>query len=320
LVENFSGVCIKVVFIYGPTASGKSDLALKIAQKTEAAIINSDSLQFYSELQVGSARPSAQELAAYEHYMFGTQSVAEPLTAGQFTKKVLSLLNKIKDRKKLTVVVGGSGFYTYSLITGMFEVPAVDEDLKKSIQNELKTENGPERLLAEIKAIDPQTFEKLHANDHYRIGRAVEILRSSGKRVSDLLELKKKNQINFPYPFLEVILEVDRSVLLQRIQQRTQNILKGGILQELMSLQRTIGVNYPAMQSVGYKQALLHLQNQNFDDKNINFEQLATEIVQATMRLAKKQKTWNQRELHGSMLRYDFQDHEIILKTIVDWL
>ncbi len=274
-------------------------------------------MQFYNQLSVGSARPNQSELVGFENYMFGTQSIDEPLTAGQFTKKVLNLLKELETRKKLTVIVGGSGFYTYSLITGMYDNPVGDSKLKDSIETELRSEGGAERLLSEIKEKDFETYKKLHVNDHYRIGRAVEILRSSGKKVSELVLAQKKL---FPYPFKEFVLQISRPVLLQRITDRTVRILNEGILQEIISVKESLGLDFPALQSVGYKQALFHLQQCGFDVEKIDKTQLHADIVQATMKLAKKQRTWYQRELHGSMLRYDFQDHKGILKTIVDWL
>jgi tRNA dimethylallyltransferase len=276
-------------------------------------------LQFYKQLKVGSALPSEQELSLYENYLFAFQDIQNPLTAGQFTKQVLDLLRRLSVRHPVCLMVGGSGFYIQSLISGMYEVSAGDADLSRQLREVAASAQGLADLWVELKEKDPQTAEKLHPNDSYRICRAVEIMRTTGKTLS-LLRQEKSSEIQFPYPLIQIVLQIDKEALQKRVADRTESFLSKGWLDEVMKIQKQQGLDFPALRSVGYLQIVRALQQADFDTHRIPIEALKQEINQATLKLAKKQRTWFQKDWHPRMLRFHYTDHSEILKTVVDWV
>src|SRR6185312_163592 len=177
---------VKVVFVVGTTASGKSDLALKLAQKFSGAIINCDSIQLYQNLNIGSAKPTQEERALVPHFLFDVVPEGQEITAGQYVKLCEETLKKIEKQFPVAFVVGGTGFYFQALEKGMYPTGHADEAMKQQVEEELSTPDGALQLYEELKAKDPIAAQRIFPNDHYRLGRAIELMRVHGKSLTEV--------------------------------------------------------------------------------------------------------------------------------------
>jgi tRNA dimethylallyltransferase len=251
--------------------------------------------------------------------MFAFQSILHPLTAGQFTQKVLQLLAELSRDHAFCVMVGGSGFYIQSLISGMYKAPPGDPGLQQQLRELASTQMGLNELWLEVVQKDPATAKKLHPNDSYRICRAVEIMRTTGKPLSQIQE-EKPTEPQFPYPFKQFVLQIEKEALQKRVFDRTEIFFKAGWIDEVLAIKKLYGLELSAMRSVGYLQIVRWLQAVDFELSRVDQEALKSEVVQATMKLAKKQKTWFQKDWHSQLMRFHYQNQNEILKTIVDWV
>lgn len=285
LVASTSQKCI---FVVGPTASGKSAWALEQAKKYNGSIINVDSVQFYKDLIVGSAAPSEDEKKLVPHYLYSYVEAPNEMTAGQFIRDFYQLLEEKKDSIKFPLfIVGGTGFYIQALEKGMFDVEPIPEEFRQKIEDELETKGAVE-LHAELLKHDPQS--KIHVNDHYRLVRAIEIIRFTGKTPSQLKENQTANKNEFPFSYIKVGFDFEKEIFAERVQKRTSAMLSGGIIEEVESKIKQGYQNWSALQSVGYKETLEFLLTKQ------NKEWLTNAIQQSTMKLIKKQKTWFKRD------------------------
>jgi tRNA dimethylallyltransferase len=258
------------VLIVGPTASGKSALGLELAEHFGGAILNCDSLQTYKRLDIGTAKPTAAEQKRVPHFLFDILGPGEVLTAGDY-------------RKAAVFGVGGSGFYIQALEKGMFDVPKPKPEAEEKIRG-----LAPENRYELLRSLDPEYAEDLNPNDSYRITRALIVIEDSGRKVSELKkEFKPKP---FPFPLLKLGLAPGREFLLPRVRARTAEMLKAGLLREIESLMAEGYGDWPALQSVGYREGLLFLKGE------IAESQLAPLITEKTMQLSKKQRTWFKRD------------------------
>ena len=325
----------KLIFIVGETATGKTDLALELAnlaqskQQTSTGILNSDSVQMYKELNIGSAKPNFSIYPDINFYLFDEISAPQVGTAGFFRKKALDIL-KDKLQKEILFLVGGSGFYLQALEKGMYPVESsstkampkilkdTDLNLKsnqnkngKSIQNKNFNLDSPllishdksnlssksqsflneedessklKELYQELETKDSKTAKKISPRDKYRILRALALIKTEDKTMSQIKKEFKKQAL--PWPYLKIGLKIPKEELLKRVQQRTKNMLKKGLIDETQALIDKGLKNWKPLRSVGYKEVLLYLENQ------IKKEELEPLIVSKTMQLAKKQRTW----------------------------
>lgn len=270
------------VLIVGPTASGKSALGLRLAEEFGGAILNCDSLQTYQRLDIGSAKPKADERRRVPHFLFDVIAPGQVLTAGDFRKLALEVLER-ELPKRPVFGVGGSGFYIQALEKGMFEVPKPAPRAEAAIRAMPK-----EDLYNELKRLDPQYAEELSPNDLYRITRALIIIEDSGQTVTALK--KSFKPAPFPYPLLKLGLSPSREELLPRVEERTRQMLKEGLLKEVRALVQEGFADWPALKSVGYHECL------KFLDGQIPEEKLAFQVTEKTMQLSKKQRTWFKRD------------------------
>lgn len=278
----------KCIFVLGPTASGKSAWALAEAKKHNGSIINIDSVQFYKDLIVGSAAPSEGEKKQVPHYLYSYVEAPAEMTAGQFIRDFYQLLEEKKDVIKFPLfIVGGTGFYIQALEKGMFDVEPIPEEFRQKIEDELETKGAAE-LHSELIKNDPQS--KIHVNDHYRLVRAIEIIRFTGKTPSELKENQSANKNEFPFPYIKVGFDFEKEVFIERVQKRTEAMVSGGIVEEVEAKIKQGHQNWSALQSVGYKETLEFLLSGQ------NKEWLTSAIQQSTMKLIKKQKTWFKRD------------------------
>ena len=272
----------------GPTASGKSAWALQQAQKYNGVIVNCDSVQFYEGLKIGSAAPSDEDLKKVPHYLYSYVKAPEEMTAGNFIRDFYKLLDDKKIRGPI-FVVGGTGFYIQALEKGMYDVEPIDPALRLVIENELQ-EKGAEALHAELIFADPAS--KIHVNDHFRLVRAIEILRHNGRKPSQLRaeseQLKNKNSLPFPYIKMGFMLEKEQSLGL--VEKRTGWMVANGIIEETDLFLKQGFKEWAPLSSVGYREVVEYLTHNN------SREWLASAINKSTMHLIKKQKTWFKRD------------------------
>jgi tRNA dimethylallyltransferase len=279
----------KVIFISGPTASGKTEVALEVAHKYKGAIINCDSIQVYKELSVGAAKPTAEEFAKVPHFLFDLVSYPHEYTAGDYTRDFHAVIEKIKTEFPFVLVVGGTGFYFQAVEKGMFDAGKADAEIMKQLKAELATREGAEKLYQELLSVDPESAKTIHSNDHYRLQRALGIWRTEGKSVSELR--KQKSTAIFPYPLEKFGIAADKKVLEEKIQKRAECMLEHGLIGEVEELLNKGYRHWPPLQSVGYRETV------DFLDGRIRTKfQLKEHIIISTRQLAKKQRTWFQRD------------------------
>jgi len=274
-------------FLVGPTATGKTALAIEIAKRLGAEIISADSVQFYDELKIGSARPTDEELAKVKHHFVGHVSVTKDYTAGDFEREALALV-RAKPEKSF-IVVGGSGFYIQAFEKGMYPIHRKNEAIQNRLEKRIDVE-GLSAVHKELETRDPETAKKIAPQDRYRIVRALEILETlpTGETLSKMkvdFELEAKNR--FPGRKVATFgLRLERARLEPRVMARTRAMLAQGLIEEVRALYEKGLVDRPALQSVGYKEVVQHLRGE------LSLELLEPMIVQGTLKLAKKQRTW----------------------------
>lgn len=296
------------MFVVGSTASGKSNWAMQLAKKHNGIIVNADSVQFYQGLEIGSASPTLEEKKQVPHHLYNYIEAPQEMTAGQFVRDFYSLLKELSLQKEIRplFVVGGTGFYLQSLEKGMYDVPEVSSELKAQIEHEIQ-QHGAEKAYQELIEFDPET--KVHPNDAYRIGRALEVKRAFGKKMSELhAEYKSSSQNQFKNylknPYLKIGIWNEKEVLLEKVQVRTQYMLQNGMIEEVKTFMAQGFSSWAPLSSVGYFEVKEMLEGR------LAFELLESQIITSTMQLIKKQKTWFKRD--QSILWSDGEKQKIL--------
>jgi tRNA dimethylallyltransferase len=266
--------------VTGPTGIGKTSLAIKLAKHYNTEILSADSRQFYKEMRIGTAVPSSEELHAAPHHFIQHKSIEEPYSVGDFERESLQLLNELFKAHNVVVVVGGSGLYIDAVLYGFDYFPSIDVQVRTQLIKELET-GGLEPLQKELRASDPDYAKKADLNNPQRVIRALEVSRGSGKPYSSFLGHSKPIR-----PFRTVLLGLDapREIVYQRINERVDQMMKEGLLEEVKSLQPFEQLN--ALQTVGYKELF------RFLNKEYSLEEAVAEIKMNTRRFAKRQGTW----------------------------
>ncbi len=274
------------ILVVGPTGSGKSALALELASEFKGVVLNCDSVQACQRLDIGSAKPTQDEQQRVPHFLFDIVPPGQVITAGDFRALALETLAKTLPTQ-LAFGVGGSGFYIQALEKGMFDVPKPDAKVEAEIRTRFIGQT-PLQLHEHLKSLDPDCALELNPNDSYRVLRALIVIHSTGRKLSDLKREFKPQTL--PFPLFKLGLSPTREELLPRLKRRTRLMLERGWLTEVEQL-RTEGFSgWPALQSVGYRQCMEYL------DGHISREQLEPLIVEKTMQLAKRQRTWFKRD------------------------
>ena len=285
-----------LVFIVGPTAVGKTEFAFQMAQNTASSIINSDSIQAYKDLNIGSSKPDFLKYSDTPCFLFDIISPPNLWTAGDFRKKSLEILQQ-EMPKRSVLIVGGSGFYIQALEKGMYNLKPIPSSIKKEIER-LNQEKGLDFLYQELKAKDQELAKKISPNDSYRIFRALCIIKNEKKSLSQI----KKEFIpsKLPWKYKKIGLSIAKESLLKKVKERTHQMLEKGLIDEIDLLVKKNLEDWKPLQSVGYREGLLHLKGL------LSKEDLFSEIVKNTMLLAKKQKTWFQKD--KDIKWYDFEE------------
>jgi len=289
-----------ITFVVGPTASGKSDFAIKEAQRQNGIIVNADSVQIYKHLDIGSAKPSAADRLLVPHYLYDIVLPNEDFTAGDFRRAALEVIEKNKNRP--IFFVGGSGFYIQALEKGMYELPKISADKKSEILLTLDKWQSAEALYSELGLRDPVAAKRLSPNDAYRVRRALEIILTTGRKMTEIEDEFKlhSKRLADDYEVKKIGFKVPRTVLRQRVTDRTRIMLKNGFLDEVRGLIDKGFAQTKALHSVGYRECVAYLAGQQkserFVAERLATERLVSEIVTSTMQLAKKQMTWFRRD------------------------
>jgi tRNA dimethylallyltransferase len=273
------------IFLMGPTASGKTALAVSLVERFPLEIISVDSALVYRGMDIGTAKPDAATLVRAPHHLLDIRDPAEAYSAAVFCDDALRLMRDIVARGKVPLLVGGTMMYFRALLKGLDDLPRADAALRKELEAEAVRRGWP-ALHADLARIDSPTAARLAPNDAQRIGRALEIFRLTGKPMSALLD---QMQTTLPYRVLQLaLIPSDRAVLHQRIAVRFDAMLAGGLIEEVKTLRQTpeLTADLPAMRAVGYRQAWAYLNDE------IDLNDLREQGLAATRQLAKRQLTW----------------------------
>lgn len=281
------------IFLMGPTASGKTDLALQLARELPCEIISVDSALIYRGMDIGSAKPSAEVLQAYPHHLVDILDPSESYSAAQFRTDALALMAQITARGHIPLLVGGTMLYYKALVEGLASMPAADPKIRAALEQQAATA-GWTALHAELQRVDPESAERIHPNDPQRILRALEVWRVSGQSMTQLrVQQQQKKQASkqpeLPYNVATfAIAPQQRSVLHERIAQRFHLMLEQGFIAEVQALQQRgdLHAGLPALRAVGYRQAWAYLQGE------LTYKQMIERGIIATRQLAKRQFTW----------------------------
>ncbi|MCC5825146.1 tRNA (adenosine(37)-N6)-dimethylallyltransferase MiaA [Alkalimonas sp.] len=274
-----------VVFLMGPTASGKTALALALAAELPVDIISVDSALIYRGMDIGTAKPSAEELAAAPHYLIDIKDPAEAYSAADFRSDALACIERSQQRGRLPLLVGGTMLYFKALLQGISPLPAADPQIRAELEQEAQ-EKGWEALHQELSVIDPVSAARIHPNDPQRINRALEVYRISGQTMT---ELTAQQGSALPFPVRQfAIAPTDRAELHRRIELRFMQMLAAGFEQEVQQLKQRgdLHLQLPSMRCVGYRQMWHYL------DGAIDHQQMQQQGIAATRQLAKRQLTW----------------------------
>jgi tRNA dimethylallyltransferase len=284
MVESMSDRRVDAVLLLGPTACGKSALAMHLAREIPLEIVSIDSAQIYRGMDIGTAKPSAAERAEVPHHLLDLRDPSEPYSAADFVRDAVRVIGEIDARGKLPLVVGGTMLYAKALREGLSALPAADSEVRARIEARAK-EHGWPALHAELARLDPATAARLPPNDSQRIQRALEVIELTGLPLSQLQNAPQR-------PPLELatiaLLPNDRVELHRRIEQRFDAMLAAGFIDEVRALMARgdLDPDLPALRSVGYRQAWRHLLGET------TFEEFRAAGIAATRQLAKRQMTW----------------------------
>jgi len=274
----------RIIIILGPTASGKSRLAMEISRRIRGEIINADSMQVYCHMDIGTAKPGKGARAEIRHHLIDIVEPGEQYTAGRFRADAAAAIEDIASRGRVPVVAGGTGLYIRALTEGLFEGPAGDPAIRQGLLEEARLYGG-EHLYAMLEEVDPTVARAIHPNNLRRVIRALEVWRLSGRPISVLQ--KERAPAPPPYDALLLGLMVERPVLYGRIDRRVEEMIKEGLVEEtsrLLEMGHDEGCG--AMGGLGYKECLAYLRG------TVTLEEAIRLIKRDTRRYAKRQMTW----------------------------
>ncbi len=278
----------KVIVICGPTASGKTKLSIEIAKKINGEIVSADSMQIYKEMDIGTAKPTIEEMQGIKHYLLDFVSPDKRYSVAEYKKDAINAIDEIVEKNKVPIVVGGTGLYINSLIYGI-EYPEIEIDIK--YRNELeKTADEPDglrKLYEMAEKIDEEAIKNISPNDKKRICRVLEIYHSTGKtKTQQEIESRKNGP---KYDYLIYGLNMDRDKLYDRINKRVDIMIQDGLIEEVKKVASKYKEFPTAMQGLGYKEVLEYLNGDTTKEKMIE------KIKMETRRYAKRQLTWFRR-------------------------
>ena len=302
--------------VVGPTAIGKTKLAISLSQHYNTEIISADSRQFFKEMRIGTAVPTPEELSEAKHHFIQHISIFDSYSVGDFERDALQLLETLFEKNHIVVMVGGSGLYTKAVTEGLDDFPKVDPKIREQL-NQHFAEKGIEFLQKELQERDPKYYASVDLNNPHRLIRALEICMGTNNPYSSFLSKNKKNR---PFKTITIGLEADRALIYDRINQRVDIMVKEGLVEEVEQLKKHKELN--ALQTVGYRELFSYFEKQeNLDyspeHNDLNFA--LEEIKKNTRRFAKRQLTWFKRNEETIWIPYnaDFQELIAILNNTI---
>ena len=292
-----------LISVVGPTAIGKTSLAISLAKHYKTEIISADSRQFFKEMQIGTAVPNKKELATVPHHFIQHKSILENYSVGDFEKEAIALLSNLFKKHDFVIMVGGSGLYVDAVTKGLDEFPEVDPGIREDLNKRLK-ERGIVELQNQLELLDESQYAKIDIENPHRLIRALEICIGSGQPYSSFLNKKKTIR---SFKTITIGLKADRQVIYDRINQRVDLMIEEGLLKEARKMHPHRALN--ALQTVGYKELF------NYFDGKWNLDFAISEIKKNTRRFAKRQLTWYRKNEKLIWFDYD-EDKANIFKTI----
>ena len=278
---------LPVLVICGPTGSGKTTLALSLAEKFPLEIISADSRQVYRRMDIGTAKATSFEQAVIPHHMIDLVDPDQEFSVADFVDLARPLISQITARGNIPCVVGGTGLYIRALLGGLADLPSADPKLRKQL-HQREQEEGAGSLYRELQQVDPVAAAEIHPNNLIRIVRALEVCIVSGRKIS---ELKAEHSFSEqPYRVLKLAPDFPRSELYSRINQRTGQMLSSGLVDEVRGLVEDYSFELKTLQTLGYREVVQYLKEE------INTEQMSDDIQKHTRQYAKRQLTWFRKE------------------------
>jgi tRNA dimethylallyltransferase len=281
---------LPVVFLMGPTASGKSEFALALADSLPGEIISVDSAKVYCGMDIGTAKPNLALRQRYPHHLIDILDPLETYSAGRFYSDALALMKAVYERGRIPLLVGGTMLYFHALEHGISPLPPADLEIRAALEREA-AEKGLRALHLRLAKVDPVAAQRIHSNDPQRIQRALEVFELTGKPLSELIATGQEPDL--PYRVIKLILiPRERAILHARIERRFRAMLEAGFLEEVKRLfaRPELTIELPSIRAVGYRQAWLYLQGR------LSFPAMVERALTATRQMAKRQLTWLRRE------------------------
>jgi len=300
---------ISALLIAGPTASGKSDLALNLAAELDGVIVNADSMQVYQDLQVLTARPSGEDLQRAPHTLYGHVDGAVNYSTGKWLDDMATVLGELQETGKMPIIVGGTGLYFKALLEGMAPIPDISDAIREKYRDELQ-KHGSENLHQKLVDVDALLAERLSPQDGQRIIRGLEVFEETGKTLSDWQQGKQSQPLLNIHETYPIVVERDREEIYARCDRRFENMMSRGAQEEVEELYaRQLDVHLPVMKVIGVPQLISYIRG------DLSFDEAAEKVKTLTRRYAKRQLTWLRRNMiawNGSST----QDSERILLDI----
>lgn len=288
-----------LIVVVGPTAIGKTSLAIALAKHYQTEIISADSRQFFKEMNIGTAKPSEKELAEAAHHFIDSHSVTQLFSTGDFEIEALALMEKLFAVHDTLIMVGGSGLYINAICNGLDEMPEIELEIREKLNQQFADE-GIEVIRAQLAALDPAYFEKVDQSNPQRMIRGLEVVLSTGQQLSSFLTANKKER---PFNIIKIGLNTDREKLYQQINHRVDLMLQHGLVDEVKSLAPYKEFN--ALKTVGYSEIFDYL------EAKTDLPTAIDKIKQNTRRFAKRQLTWFRKDTEITWFE-PRQDKEVI--------
>ena len=300
-----------MVVLTGPTAVGKTELSIQLAQKLDGEIISADSMQIYQKMDIGTAKIRKEEMDGISHHLIDVLDPSEEFNVARFQEMAKEALAGIYRRERIPLIVGGTGFYIQGLLYDIdFTKEEQDFRYRENLQKKAK-EEGAQAIHKMLQAVDPASAQKIHPNNIKRVIRALEFYHLNGRKISEHNEQESRKES--PYRFAYFVLNQNRTTLYERINHRVDLMLEAGLVEEVRRLKEAgYGKNLVSMQGIGYKEVLDYL------DGKMTLEETADQIKKDTRHFAKRQLTWFGREKEVIMIDKDkYETEEEILEHML---
>ena len=289
----------RLLCLLGPTAVGKTEIAIQLAQRLNAEIVSVDSRQIYRQMDIGTAKPTVEEQQAARHHLIDCVDISQPFSVADYQSLADAAIADIHNRGKRVLLVGGAGLYFRAIVDGLFEGPGANPALRKRLEAEA-AQNGVDTLHKRLQTCDPESADRIHPNNLVRVIRALEVYELTGTPMSELQQQWHPEKQR--YPFIAFGLTMPRALLYRRIEQRVDVMLANGLIAEVESL---LAAGYArdsvALQSFGYRELIAYL------DGNCTYLEAISQLKQNTRRFAKRQLTWFRKDT-----RIEWLDRESI--------